>query len=216
MLRHHRPSAPEHPCFLTPDKKSRRAAVRRNRERFRRGGAFRFHRNRLFLALRSAAATALPGRRWLRSSQTTHQTIARGMPTQRIPRSGRRHRASEAVTLPACQKTRCGCGHFSSRSPAVGGGFGAKNKHKLERPGNARHQFHCSMIRIRCQLPLTARRHNHNDRPPTTAVLPLPALDQNRVETCTPATRVGSAFTVSTSLPSESSNSRRCATTVPA
>ena len=80
-LRHHRPSAPEHPCFLAPGKKSRRAAVCRNRDRFRRGGAFRFYRNRLFLALRSATATALPGRRWLRSSRTTHQTLARGIPT---------------------------------------------------------------------------------------------------------------------------------------
>ena len=89
-LRHHRPSAPEHPCFLTPCKKSRRAAVRRSRDRFRRGGAFRFHQNRLLLARRSAAATALPGRRRLRSSQTTHRTLARGMPARRIPRAGKR------------------------------------------------------------------------------------------------------------------------------
>lgn len=43
-LRQQHPSAPEQPCFLTPGKKSRRAAVRRTRERIRRGGASRLSR----------------------------------------------------------------------------------------------------------------------------------------------------------------------------
>ena len=49
-----------------------------------------------------------------------HQTLARGMPTQRIPRAGSRHRASKAVTVPACLKTGCGRNMLASAGREVG------------------------------------------------------------------------------------------------
>ena len=73
------------------------------------------------LALHGARATPLPGRRWLRSSKTTHRTLARGTPTPKMSRAlAARHRASKAVTVPACLKTGCGRNMLASAGREVG------------------------------------------------------------------------------------------------
>jgi len=53
----------------------------------RQAGSFAFGKRPVSLALHGARATPLPGRRWLRSSKTTHRTLARGTPTPKMSRA---------------------------------------------------------------------------------------------------------------------------------
>ena len=87
----------------------------------RHAGSFAFGTRPVSLALHGARATPLPGRRWLRSSKTAHRTLARGTPTPKMSRAlAARHRASKAVTLPACLKTGCGRNMPASAGREVG------------------------------------------------------------------------------------------------
>ena len=87
----------------------------------RQAGSFAFGKRPVSLALHGARATPLPGRRWLRSSKTTHRTLARGTPTPKMSRAlAARHRASKAVTLPACLKTGGGRNMPASAGREVG------------------------------------------------------------------------------------------------